>query len=122
MTDIIQFKNELILNGSNLTDYGFNSDGFNSVHNGLGLYPSMCEQLNSYFIKMGLAIIILYIVSSWFLWWFFKHGYKMLNNKKIGFIGDLSQLETRIYWDNWIRLRISKIMLGYILVNVWFNI
>lgn len=90
------------------------------------LYKMLCPQFNSYFINMGVIIIVSYIVISWFLWWFMKYGYKHFKydkNSDIGcFLGDLDKLETRIYWDSWVRARLSKLMLGYIVIAVYLSI
>lgn len=84
-----------------------------------------CPQLHSYYIRTGLIIIIVYVIVSWLLWWFFKHGYKKFKYDKTSrfgkFIGDLDRRETRIYWDAWVRTRLTKLCLGYIVVVVWLN-
>lgn len=86
------------------------------------LYNSICPQFNHYFIKIGLIIIISYIIISWFLWWFLNYGYKKLKNKKMQYIGNLDILETRIYWDTFIRAKITKVMLGYIAIVVYLSL
>ena len=92
----------------------------------LQVYKSICGQLNSYFIRTGLIIISLYILFSWFNWWFFNHGYKKIPyyDHNIGFgkfIGDLDNINTRIYWDIWIKDKLSKVMMGYIFIVIYFN-
>lgn len=94
-------------------------------------YGSVCSQLNNYFIKTGLIIICLYIFICWFNWWFFNYGYKHFNNfifltfdeksKIRKYIGDLDNLNTRIYWDIWIKNKLMKLMVGYITVVVYLN-
>jgi hypothetical protein len=86
------------------------------------LYKTICPQFNKYLIKTGLIIIITYIILSWLLWWFFKYGYKLTQYREIKFIGNLHHINTRIYWDTWIRARISKAMLGYISIIVYLSI
>jgi len=80
------------------------------------LYKTLCPQFSSYFINYGIAIIIGYIIISWGLWWFFKHGYKKIDNI------NLNSLDTRIYWDTFIRHKLSLFMLGYISVVVYLSI
>ena len=81
------------------------------------LYKILCPQFNAYFIRVGLILIISYIIMTWLLWWFFKYGYK-----KVGytvFFGDFQLLETRYYWDSWIRARMSWAFLIYVVIVVW---
>lgn len=90
------------------------------------LHKYFCPQLSSYFVKAGIFIVVLYIVMGWLLWWFFNHGFKLWSynpkNRFDRFIGDLKLKENRIYWDSWIRSRLNKLMLGYIVVVIYFNI
>lgn len=122
MDDISRLKFDAMLNNQTLGDYGFQSVNGGWSSNGYGIQKGICQQLNEYFVKTGIIIVILYIVLSWFLWWFFKYGYKILPKKKYSYIGNLEILETRVYWDTWIRSKITKVMLGYIIVNIWFNL
>jgi len=95
-------------------------------------YKDVCQQLNKYFIRTGLIIIILYIFIHWFNWWFFNYGYKKFNNfiflsfdeksKIRKYIGNLNNLETRIYWDIWIKNKLMKLMVGYISIVVYLNL
>lgn len=85
------------------------------------LIKTLCPQMNEYYINMGLTIIISTIIIYWFCWWFFKYGYKKLPDKKHKFWGNIHIRETRIYWDTWIRNKLSKLMLGYIVVIVYMN-
>jgi hypothetical protein len=98
-----------------------------NVYSSVCLIKTICPQINSWIIRTGLIIIISYILFSWLLWWFFKYGYKALpaydNEKYIHkFFGNFNHKETRIYWDTWIRARLSKLMLGYIIIIVYLNI
>ena len=86
------------------------------------LYKTICPQYNQYFIKIGLIIIISYIVIMFLKWLFLKHLYKLTPNKKCGFWGNFYNIETRIYWDNFINARLGKLMLGYIAVVVYLSI
>jgi len=103
-----------------IEDCAVTSDTF-----GVGcLYKIICVQMNDYFVRVGLFIIIFYIFLSWFLYWFFNKGYKNVKPKDTRFwryIGNLEILETRVYWDQWIRFRMSKVMLGYIAIVVYMN-
>lgn len=91
-----------------------------------------CNQLNDYFVRTGILIVILYIFFSWFNWWFFNYGYIKLNdyfylkddiNPRVrDFFYNLNKLETRIYWDIFIKDKLSKLMLGYIVVVIYLNL
>ena len=88
-------------------------------------YKSLCQQFNSYFVNMGITLICLYIFFCWFNWWFFNYGFKKFDyDKSSGFgkyIGDLNNRDTRIYWDIWIKNKLSKLLVGYIVVVVYLN-
>jgi len=84
-------------------------------------YKTICPQLNHHFITLGITIIIIYIVVSWFLWWYLNYGYKGFYIKPNSIIGDLNNLETRIYWDTWIRARLTTLCIGYIAMVVWLS-
>lgn len=80
------------------------------------LYEVICPQFNKYFIRVGLILIISYIIITWLLWWFMKYGYK-----RIGYVY-FQDFEKRVYWEVWIRQRLSLAMLIYIVVVVWLSI
>ena len=86
------------------------------------LYNTICPQLNSYFINTGIAIILIYILMSWLLWWYFKYGYKKFPIPANKFIGDMRNIETRIYWDCWIRARLTTLCIAYIAMVVWLSV
>ena len=91
-------------------------------------YRNVCEQINNYFVRTGIIIIILYLFFCWFNWWFFNYGYKLkiFNYDKLSkfgkFVGDLNNLDTRVYWDNFIKSRLLKLTIGYIVVTIYFNL
>ena len=91
------------------------------------LYKVLCPQLNDHIIRVGIAIIISHIVLSWLLWWFTSYGYKYLNynymqNRHLKkFLGDFREKDTRLYWDVWIRARLTALELGYIAMVVWLS-
>ena len=109
----------------NITNFSFKNLTINS---GYGYTPKInikdlyCNQLNDYFINTGIIIVVLYIFFSWFNWWFFNKGYKLIPNETIKYIGNLNKLETRIYWDTFIKDKLSKFMLGYIVVVIYLNL
>jgi len=116
--EIREYVNELYLNGSNLTDSGINyNDGVYSM-DGLGSYSTLCDQLNHYMIKMGIIVICVYLFFCWFNWWFFNYGYKKIRGE---YAKHLDTIEKRIYWDEFIRGRITKFAIGYITVIVYLN-
>jgi len=77
------------------------------------LTSSICNQIDSYVLSWGLRIVIGYILISWFNWWFFNYGYKVL---KISYFDDLNK---RIYWDNFIKSKFQKVCIGYIVVLLY---
>lgn len=94
------------------------------------VYNHFCTQFNDYFIKMGISVVVVYIVGGWFLWWFLQHGYKMLPWDKINkdpvmlrlLMGDMRNIETRQYWDACIRDLITKFAVGFAAVVVFLSI
>lgn len=86
------------------------------------LYNQICPQLNNYFVKIGLIILIAVAVFSWGTWYLFNHGYKKMNFiKVIGTRYDLNEIDNRIYWDMWIRARLYKVMTIFIAIVVYLN-
>ena len=114
-------NNTINLSINNLSQFTFSNQRIDIMQ----VYKSICGQLNSYFIRTGLILICLFIFFSWFNKWFFNKGYKLISydsSKGFGrFIGNLDSIDTRIYWDNWIRHKLSLVLLGYIAVVVYFN-
>lgn len=86
----------------------------------MGFYSSYCSQLNSYFINAGIIIIIIAIAIHWFNWWFFNYAYKKLESEK--YRKYFEDINNRIYWDNWIKARLMKLLIGYIAVVIFFNL
>lgn len=105
------------------------------------IYNQICPQFNHYFIKLGIIIILLYIIMTWSLWWFLNYRYrrtpsrfKIINKiydkldnmtQYSGFMrifGDLKDIDQRIYLDSWIRHRFLKLCIGFIAVVVWLSI
>lgn len=83
--------------------------------NTVDIYQHICTQYNNYFVNLGIGIIILNILTHWFTWWFFNHGYK-----KTDIMKDTS-LNNRVYWDIFIKARLNKLMMGFITVMVWLQ-
>jgi hypothetical protein len=90
----------------------------------LNIKELVCFQLNSQLIKTGFIIVIAYILYTWLGNYFFMHGYKRFKYDKdsaIGrFIGDLDSLQTRIYWDSFIKDKFAKVMIGFIVMILYF--
>ena len=105
----------------NLSQFTFSNQRINIKE----VYQSICTQLGDYFIRTGIILICLFIFFSWFNWWFFNYGFKKIDydkGSKFGrFIGNLDNKETRIYWDMWIRHKLSLLLIGYIVVVIYFN-
>ena len=115
-------NNTINLSINNLSQFTFSNQRINILQ----VYESICGQLNSYFVNMGITIVCLYIFFSWFNWWFFNYGFKKIDYDKSSnfgkFIGDLNDKDTRIFWDTWIKERLSKLLVGYIIVVIYFNL
>lgn len=91
----------------------------------ISIYQSICYQYKSYIITTGIGIISLNILLHWFCWWFFNHGYKKIEIEEGAFkryIGNLDNLETRAYWDIFIKHKLNLLMMGFISVIVWLQI
>lgn len=90
------------------------------------LTRNLCPQINSHIIKVGIIIIVCYIIYSWLSDWFFKKGYKLIpvydyNNGFGKFIGNLNNEDTRIYWINWLKNRWITLFIAYITMIIYFN-
>ncbi len=89
------------------------------------IHQMICPQFNNYFINVGLIILISYAVVWWLKWAFFKHWYKYLRydetNSFSHYIGDLSDLQNRVYWDTWITTRVIRVMAGFIGAVVYLS-
>lgn len=79
------------------------------------LYKLICPQINNHFVRLGIIIIITYIIISWIKWWFFNHGYKKFNLPYFDFI------HHRLYWNMWIQDRFIIIMVIYIAMVVYLS-
>ena len=117
-----------ITNNINLTNFTITNTNMD-----IGIYyKDVCEQLNHYFVTTGLILICLYVFICWFNWWFFNYGFKKIDyfkeidyNKSSEirkFIGDLNNLETRAYWDIYIKSKLMKLLVGYIVIVVYLNL
>lgn len=94
------------------------------------LYRMLCPQFSHYFVVVGVALIILYLVSGWLLWawWKFLNPRvrwealyeKIPLTRKI--LGNMRHPDTILYWDTFIRDRITKLLLGYIVVVVYMSL
>jgi hypothetical protein len=131
MSELIALNMTLFLDEKfNMTIWnGFNPAYPSQCYNSKGasyslecLYNQICPQFSHYFVEMGIIILISYIALSWSCWWYFKHGYKRFPVLNCPFFGDISKVETRIYWDTLIRSKIAKVMAGYIALAVWLSI
>ena len=106
----------------NLSNFDFANMSYENVEIDMkGVYNSVCNQTHDYIVNMGIKVVIAYVVISWFLWWFFKWGYKYFPNKNLGYLGNLHSLQTQIYWDSFIRGSLSKLLIGYIVVVIFLN-
>lgn len=72
-----------------------------------------CPQISGHFIKIGIILIITYIIASWALNYMMTKGYKRLPEKWHSY-------EYRVYWLDWIKSRFIALFLGYIVMVVWW--
>jgi len=88
-----------------------------------------CPQINSYIVKTAFTIIILYVLTTWLLWayWRFMHDkiewdeilpkYPIISY----FLGgDPRLFENKVKIEIWIRDKLEKLMLGFLLIIWWF--
>lgn len=112
----------------NLTNITINLNALNQSisKDPINIKDFVCYQLNHQLIKTGIIIVVLYILYTWFSVYFFNSWYKKFKYDKcsaIGrFIGDLDILNTRLYWDIFIRDKFAKVMIGYIVMIIYFLI
>lgn len=87
------------------------------------ILKTFCPQMPQYFVTTGIIIVAGIIILSWVKWWFFNYGFKIVEKNILprGFLGDLSQLETRQYWNEFILNRIIALCVIYICVVVLMN-
>ena len=86
----------------------------------------ICPQIPAYFVKTGFSIVVIFVLISWLLAWFMNHGYKLLKygindleSGLKGFTGDFRELDTRIYWDSFVRDKLSKLLLGFVIIMIY---
>lgn len=84
------------------------------------LYNILCPQFNSYFIRIGITLVVAYILITWLLWWFMRYGYMYLSRKTDNLY--FMSFEKRVYWEVWIRQRLEWAMAVYIIIVVWLSI
>jgi len=123
--ELMQLKTDLMMNGSNFSDFGVDKINWNTYQvDGLGIYNSVCGQLDQYILHWGIGLIIFYLIMSWFLWWFFNYGYKKLEytpdnyvvkKMRLNFLDD----DNRIYWYFFILDKIIKLFVGYTIVVIY---
>ena len=88
-----------------------------------------CPQISHYFVNMALSLIILYVLFSWLLWayWAYIHDkiqWEALVASK-PFItvllgGNPRAFETKVRVELWIRDKLEKLMLGFLVIFWWF--
>jgi hypothetical protein len=94
------------------------------------LYRDFCPQISAYVIHAGITVCVAYVLGGWLLWAFWKWVNPCIDWGDIyqaspgllKYLGDFRQEETKRYWDSFIRDRLSKLMLGYIIIVVWFSL
>jgi len=88
-----------------------------------------CPQINAYVVNVGLILVIAVVVGSWGLWWFVNHGYKLIDYETPEWLpggwaflifGDLQKPETRIFWVDFVKDREIKILVGFVIIIVFF--
>ena len=94
------------------------------VYNAECIIKHLCPQISSYFIYTGLVIICLVIGLSRLLQWYLRKGYLAhpLPSNFIYISGDMQKLETRLYWEHFVMMKLLKLCCGYIAVVIWLNL
>ena len=77
---------------------------------------TICPQLAEHYLKMGIVVLVCYGFISWGCWYFFNYGYKYLGENNY-----FMDLDHRLYWDMFIRGRLSKFMALYIAMIVYLQ-
>lgn len=107
------------------------------------LQKTLCEQLHNWQINTGIAVVVIYLLGGWLLWFYWRHINDKIDWEKIyaqnpyllnGIyikitptfyiklfkLGNMRSKDTQIYWDNYIRGITAKLMLGYIVILLYF--
>lgn len=88
-----------------------------------------CPQISGYLVDTGLWVVIGVLVASWLLWWFVNYGYKLIDYETpewlqggwcLAVFGDLRKLETRVFWVDFVKDRQIKILVGFVVVFLFF--
>jgi hypothetical protein len=74
------------------------------------IYQQICSNLNDYIIYTGITVLILYVITSWVCWLVFSKDIFKIDYDK------------RIFWNNFVRDKMSKILAGYITVVIALNL
>lgn len=125
MNEIEALKQEIMINGSNLSDFGFYPSKTGYTMDGFGVYDSVCKQFDNYILHYGIGIIIIWIVVSWVEYWFFNYGWKKIiypdrkNEVVEKFKLDFRKEENRIHWYFFINDKMMKMAVGYIAVVIY---
>lgn len=91
-----------------------------------------CPQISHYYWTTGLMVVLIYIIGSWLLWAFWsstKAGFLGISWDRtyqdhpelLKILGDLRTLEGRMAADSWIRDKMAKLLIGFIVVFLWLN-
>lgn len=121
INELTILKDELLRNGSDMSGYGFKLEDGAYVHDGFGIYNSICSQFDNYILYVGIGLVVGYIILSWVLYWFFNYGYKKLTYKKDNekFHTDLTIERNRVYWYLFILDKMIKLFMGYTIIVVY---
>jgi len=85
----------------------------------------VCDQIHGYLVYTGIIVCLIYVMGNIFINWYFTKGYKGYVYRpetatgKI--IGNLHDKETRYYWTEWIKNKLSKLLLGYSIAVIYLN-
>ena len=88
-----------------------------------------CPQISHYFVNMALSLAILYVISTWLLWAYWRYLNDSIDWNEISakspfiFIllgGDPRIYENKVKIELWIRDKLEKLILGFLVIFWWF--
>jgi len=88
-----------------------------------------CPQISGYFVNTALVLAIAYLVLTWLLWAYWRWVHDNVAWDEIALKmpivmallgGDPLEYKTKVRIELWIRDKIEKLMLGFLIILWWF--
>lgn len=89
------------------------------------IHRAVCHHMNQYFVHIGLYMIFGVIITLWLANYFLTKYWKRCNYKSkwmMWVFGNLSDINVRIEWDNWLRtaiIRANLVYIGVVVISNW---